>query len=181
MSRIGNRPIDIVEGVDVKFEGNRIFVKGKLGELNLLIPDGISVEIKDGKIFVKRSNDTKKLKSLHGTIRALINNMVKGVSEGFTRQLEVVGVGYRVSLKGSNELQIEVGYSHPVFYKIPEGVSVKVEKNIIHLSSPDKQKLGQVAAEIRRIRPPEPYKGKGIRYVGEHIRRKAGKAQVGAK
>jgi len=180
MSRIGNKPVKILEGVEVNLKGRKISVKGKLGNLEFNIPSGINVKIEEGNIIVSREKDIKELKSLHGTVRAIIYNMVKGVSEGFRKSLEVNGVGYRVLLKGK-ELQIEVGFSRPIIYSLPDGITAKVEKNVIHLESYDKVKLGEVAAEIRRIRPAEPYKGKGIKYLDEHIRRKAGKSQVGAK
>lgn len=175
MSRIGNLPIKIEDGVDVTVNGAAVSVKGSKGELSLDIPDGIQVAVEDGEINVSRSREIKKVRALHGTIRSLLNGMVEGVSKGFTRQLTVEGVGYRVSMQGQ-KLVMNVGYSHPIEYPIMDGVTVTVEKDTdITVTGADKQKVGQTAARIRGYAPAEPYKGKGIRYKDEQIRRKAGK------
>ncbi len=180
MSRIGRTPISLPQGVDFKVQDRLVTVKGSKGELKHQLPNLIEVEVKDGLVQVKRLNDTKQAKSLHGLTRALLANMVIGVSQGYTKVLELVGTGYRVAKQGS-KLVISVGYSHPVEYPAPEGIAFELEgNNVIKVSGIDKQLVGQVAAEIRGIRKPEPYKGKGIRYQGEHIRRKAGKAAKGA-
>lgn len=181
MSKIGNKPIKIPEGVSVGIEGRTLWAKGKLGELKMELPEGINVDIKDGIIHVKRDSD--KYKVMHGTTRSKINNMIKGVSEGFNRVLEVVGVGYRASVTG-NTLTLQLGFSHPVMVDIPPGLKVNIDpkqQNIITISGIDKEVVGNYAARIKRLRPPEPYKGTGIRYQGEKILRKAGKAAAGAK
>ena len=181
MSRIGKAPITVPQGVDVQINGNVVTVKGKLGELTQVIAEpAISVKLEDGTIEVLRSNEEKPTRAQHGLYRSLINNMVIGVSEGFKKELELVGVGYRASNQGQI-LDISVGYSHNILFELPSEISVETKsekgKNPkILLSSYDKQLLGAVAAKIRSFRKPEPYKGKGIRFVGEHIRRKAGKA-----
>lgn len=175
MSRIGRLPITIPSSVRVGIEGRVVTVEGPKGKLSWELPQDIFVELADGKLHVKRTTDEKKVKALHGLTRALINNMVIGVTQGYEKRLEVVGVGYRASLQG-NTLTLNLGYSHPVVYQLPEGVTAKVEgNNIIVIQGIDKQKVGQVAAQIRSFCPPEPYKGKGIRYVGEQIIRKQGK------
>lgn len=179
MSRIGKLPLEIPKGVEVKLQDNEILIKGQLGQLKQKIPEGIQVEISNNKIYVKRSSDLKQYKALHGLIRALINNHLIGVSKGWTKKLQLVGVGYRANLKG-NILVLSLGYSHDVEYKIPEGIQIKIDQQVkIELTGVDKQKVGQVSAVIRNFRPPEPYKGKGIRYEDEVIRRKAGKAGKG--
>ena len=180
MSRIGNKPIPIPEGVTINIDNNTVLVKGPKGELNQFIDPDIIVDISDNEINVKRPTEQKRHKAMHGLYRSLINNMVTGVSKGFTIQLELVGVGYRVEVK-DNILDLTLGYSHHDYFQIPPEITVKTEsvkgKNpIITLESFDKQLIGQVAAKIKSLRKIEPYKGKGIRYVGEHIRRKAGKA-----
>lgn len=181
MSRIGKMPIDIPAGVDVTIDGSTVTVKGPKGELTRTVHKNITVE-KDGNvIIVTRPNDENLNKSLHGLTRTLIANMVEGVSKGFSKELEVNGVGYRAAKQG-NELVLTVGYSHLV--NIPEIDGIKIEvpgPNKIIISGSDKQKVGQFAAEVREVRPPEPYKGKGIKYVDEHIRRKEGKAAKGGK
>jgi large subunit ribosomal protein L6 len=178
MSRIGKSPIPIPQGVEIKRAGSTVEVKGPKGALFHTIPEGVSIKIEDGVIHVKRKGDAKRERSLHGLSRTLIANMVTGVTAGFEKGLEIVGIGYRAALQGRN-LQLSLGYSHPVIYPIPEGIEVEVEKqNKITVKGIDKQKVGQVAAEIRSFRKPEPYKGKGIRYVGEQVRRKAGKAKA---
>lgn len=177
MSRIGKMPVPIYEGVKVGLDGDVLRVEGPKGRLSQRINmDLIEVEIDDKEIRVKRRNDGRRARAFHGLTRALIFNMVKGVKEGFTKRLEIVGVGYRAELKG-DAINLSLGYSHPVKYVLPEGVKATVEgQTSIVLESADKQLLGQVAAEIRSLRKPDPYKGKGIMYAGEHIRRKAGKA-----
>lgn len=178
MSRIGKAPIPLPQGVELKQAGSTVEVKGPKGSLSHTIPDGISLQVADGEIHVKRKGDAKRVRSLHGLSRTLIANMVTGVTEGFEKGLEIVGIGYRAAVQGKN-LQLNLGYSHPVIYPVPEGIEVEVEKqNKITVKGIDKQQVGQVAAEIRSFRKPEPYKGKGIRYVGEQVRRKAGKAKA---
>lgn len=175
MSRIGKKPIEIPKGVNVSKEGNVVKVKGPKGELNQKIHSNISVEIKDNEIVVTRPDDSKQNKSLHGLTRALLQNMVTGVNSSYKKELEIVGVGYRAELKGKN-LLLNIGYSHPIYFAPPETITFETpSQNQIVISGVDKQLVGQVAAKIRSFREPEPYKGKGIKYVGEHIRRKAGK------
>ena len=176
MSRIGKMPIDIPSGVTVTVEeGNVVRVKSNKGELTERIPQEIEVVIEDAVINVKRSSDDKKARAMHGLSRALIANMVIGLTEGFAKALEVVGVGYRVQ-KSGNKIVLNVGYSHPVEVEEQKGITLDVEgTNIIKVSGISKQVVGEIAAEIRGIRPPEPYKGKGIRYQGEEVLRKVGK------
>jgi large subunit ribosomal protein L6 len=179
MSRIGNSPVSIPEGVDIKIDNNVITVKGKLGELSQKFED-VEVKQNDGEIIIERSSDNKNIKSKHGLYRALINNMIEGVTKGFTKELELVGVGYRATNQGQ-KLEIAVGFSHNIVMNLApevkvETVSEKGKNPRINLSSHDKQLVSQVAAKIRSYRRPEPYKGKGIKYVGEYIRRKAGKS-----
>ena len=179
MSRIGNSPITIPEGVTVDVKENVVTVKGKLGELTQKISD-VSVKVEEGNVNVKRPSDAKDHRAKHGLYRALINNMVEGVSKGWTKELELVGVGYRASNQGQ-KLDLAVGFSHGIVLNIApevtvETISAKGKNPIIKLSSIDKQLIGQVAAKIRSFRKPEPYKGKGIKFVGEQIRRKAGKS-----
>ena len=175
MSRIGKKPIEIPKGVEVEVDGYKVSVKGPKGELEKSFDQGMAISVKDNQIIVLRPNDQVKNRSLHGLVRSLINNMVIGVTAGYTKSLELQGVGYRASKKG-NDLVISVGYSHPVEVTPPEGIDVDVPSNTeINISGIDKQKVGQFAAQIRSIREPEPYKGKGIRYKGEYVRRKVGK------
>ena len=179
MSRIGNNPISIPEGVSVNVNGDTITVKGKKGEMNQTF-DGVSFDLSSDTIIVKRNSESKDHKSKHGLYRSLVSNMVKGVSEGFTLELELVGVGYRATSSGQ-KLDLSLGYSHTIVMNIASEVKVecineKGSNPIIKLSSPDKQLVGHVAAKIRSFRRPEPYKGKGIKFVGEQIRRKAGKS-----
>ena len=175
MSRIGNRELVIPAGVTVTNENNLITVKGPKGELSMVVNDLIKVEVSDGKVLTTRPNDEKTTKQLHGTTNALINNMIKGVTDGYSVGLEAVGVGYRFNVSGK-KIGITAGFSHPVEVMVPEYLEVKQESNTeITLSGINKEKLNQFAAEIRSIREPEPYKGKGIRYKGEVIRRKEGK------
>lgn len=176
MSRIGNKPLDLPDGVDVKVEGTQVTVKGSKGELNRSFHERIGFDIDDGVITVTRPDDSRESRSLHGLSRKLLHNMVLGVSDGFSKELEIQGVGYRAALKG-RDLELAVGYSHPVVVEAPEGITFEVpEQTRIIVSGIDKELVGQMAANIRKVRPPEPYKGKGIRYVGEYVRRKAGKA-----
>jgi large subunit ribosomal protein L6 len=176
MSRIGKMPVTVPSGVDVDVKGVRVVVKGSKGELSRDFHERISFEVEDGSVNVKRPDDTRESKALHGLSRALLANMVEGVSEGFSKTLEIQGVGYRATLKG-NTVELLVGFSHPVEVAAPDGITFEVpEPTRIIVSGIDKEQVGQVAADIRKVRPPEPYKGKGIRYAGEYVRRKAGKA-----
>ena len=180
MSRIGRLPIDIPQGVEVKIEeGNKVTVKGPKGTLEKNLPVEMEIKLEDNQIVVSRPNDLKKMKSLHGLTRSLIANMVTGVSQGYEKKLEINGVGYRAQKKGK-EITFNLGYSHPVAMTDPEGIETEMEgQNIIIVKGIDKEKVGQYAAEIRELRKPEPYKGKGIKYADEVIRRKVGK--TGAK
>lgn len=177
MSRIGRMPVVIPEGVEVQIKGSHVRVKGPKGELQHTFPADMAISLDDGEVNVKRPSDAKHHRSLHGMTRALINNMVVGVSTGFEKVLEINGVGYRAELNGKN-LVLNVGYSHPIEVEPPEGITFEVDTRTrqIKIAGYDKQVVGQVAADIRKIRPPEPYKGKGIKYLDERIRRKAGKA-----
>ena len=175
MSRIGRMPIAIPAGVTVEIaENNKVTVKGPKGTLERVLPAEMEIKVEGAEIVVTRPNDLKKMKSLHGLTRTLINNMVVGVTEGYTKKLEVNGVGYRAAKQGK-KLTLSLGYSHPVEMEDPEGIESTVEGNVITVSGIDKEKVGQYAAEIREKRQPEPYKGKGIKYVDEVIRRKEGK------
>ena len=176
MSRVGNKPVDLPDGVNVEIDGSAVTVKGTKGELNREFNERIGFDIDKGVITVTRPDDTRESRALHGLSRALLANMVTGVSDGFRKELEIQGVGYRASLKGS-DVELLVGFSHPVVVEAPEGITFEVpEQTKIIVSGIDKEQVGQVAANIRKVRPPEPYKGKGIRYSGEYVRRKAGKA-----
>jgi large subunit ribosomal protein L6 len=177
VSRIGRLPVVVPEGVNVKVNGTHVLVKGPKGELDHVFPASMDIAFKDGQIEVKRPSDDRDHRSLHGMTRALISNMVVGVSTGFEKILEVNGVGYRAEMQGKN-LVLNVGYSHPVVVEPPEGISFEVDMKVrqIKIMGYDKQVVGQVAADIRKVRPPEPYQGKGIKYLEEKIRRKAGKA-----
>jgi large subunit ribosomal protein L6 len=175
MSRVGNQPIELPKGVEVKVDGNRVHVKGPKGELERETRPEIKVKVEDGAVVCSRSSDVKQHRAYHGLTRALVANMVHGVSEGYRKGLEIVGVGYRADKRGNN-LVLTVGYSHEVQYPEPDGISLSTPTQTqIVVEGIDKQKVGQVAAELRAVRPPEPYKGKGIRYEGEQVRRKAGK------
>lgn len=179
MSRIGKLPIAIPAGVEVAVNGKEVTVKGPKGAMTRTVVDPIDVEVKDNAVVVTRHDDEAQNRAYHGLTRALINNMVIGVSKGFEKKLEIVGVGYRAQMQG-NKLVLNVGKSHPVEYTAPEGIQIEVPAPTkITLTGYDKERLGVFAAELRAVRPPEPYKGKGIRYEGEYIRRKAGK--TGAK
>lgn len=176
MSRIGKKPIEIPSGVNVGLKGSMISVKGPKGELSWSIPEGTKASLADGRIVVERADDSKKVKALHGMTRNLIANMVAGVTAGYQRVLEIVGVGYRAQVQG-NKLTISLGYSHPVEFKLPDGITASVDQKqtVITLLGIDKQKIGQVAADIRALRSPDAYKGKGIRYSGERMKLKVGK------
>lgn len=175
MSRIGNRILAIPENVTVSVDEGVVNVKGSKGELNLTIDKRVNVEVKDGAVVVTRVNDTIPAKKMHGTTNANIRNMILGVSEGFSKSLEIIGVGYRFNMKGDT-LVVHAGKSHVDELKAPEGISMKLDgNNTVTVTGIDKQKVGEFAANIRKVRKPEPYKGKGIRYVGEHVRRKEGK------
>ncbi|MBO4339613.1 MAG: 50S ribosomal protein L6 [Clostridia bacterium] len=181
MSRIGREPIVIPAGVDVTVDGSTVTVKGPKGELSRTVHSNMTVEKKDGQIIVTRPNDNKENRSLHGLTRTLIANMVTGVEKGFSKELEINGIGYRAEKKGK-DLVMTIGYSHQVVMPEIDGITIDVPApNKIIISGPDKQKVGQFAAEVREKRPPEPYKGKGIKYASEHIRRKEGKAGKGGK
>jgi large subunit ribosomal protein L6 len=177
MSRIGKAPIAVPSGVEVKVAGNSITVKGPKGSLTRDLVGGISVRQEENQLLVERPNDERQSRSLHGLSRALVSNMVVGVTQGFAKELEIVGVGYRAELKGPSALRLNLGFSHPVDVAAPEGVTfeVPVQTRVI-IKGIDKELVGQVAANIRSIRKPEPYKGKGVRYLDERILRKAGKA-----
>ena len=177
MSRIGQLPIVVPAGVDVKIKGTHVRVKGPKGELQHTFPAEMAISLEDGEVVVKRPSDERTHRAFHGMTRALINNMVLGVSTGFSKVLEINGVGYRAELEGNN-LILNVGFSHPVKVEPPEGIEFEVDARTrqIVIKGYDKQVVGHVAADIRKVRPPEPYKGKGIKYLDERIRRKAGKA-----
>ena len=177
MSRVGKAPIPIPKGVSVSIGDDKVVVTGPKGELSQSIPEGIRISQTEEEIRVERSGDERESRSLHGLMRALLNNMVIGVSQGYQRELEIVGVGYRAAAAGDRKLELQLGFSHPVKVEAPEGISFEVpQPTLIRVCGIDKQKVGQTAAEIRALRKPEPYKGKGIRHAGEFVRRKAGKA-----
>jgi len=175
MSRIGRMPITVPNNVTIDLDAGAVRVKGPRGELSRSVPREISVTREDGSLKVERSSDEPAQRSLHGLTRSLIANMVTGVTDGFSRRLEVNGVGYRAAVSAGN-LVLQVGYSHPVLVPAPQGINFAVQGNAITVSGADKELVGEVAAQVRRVRPPEPYKGKGIKYAEEVIRRKAGKA-----
>jgi len=175
MSRVGKYPVEVPSGVTVSIDGNTVVAKGKLGELTLALTDEVEVTLEEGKVAVAQKNPTKFSRAMWGTTRARINCMVKGVSEGFTKKLELVGVGYRAQAQG-NTLKLALGFSHDIDFPVPEGIDIKCpQPTQIEISGIDKQQVGQVAAVIRSYRPPEPYKGKGVKYAGEYILRKEGK------
>ncbi len=178
MSRIGRLPITIPSGVDITLDGQKVSVKGPKGSLELVVAEPIRVARNDsGEIEVSRPNDERQSRSLHGLTRTLVSNMVIGVTNGYEKKLEIVGVGYRVTQKTPQQLEFNLGFSHPVVVNAPEGITFSVESNTkFTVYGIDKQSVGEVAANIRKIRKPEPYKGKGVRYAGEHVRRKVGKA-----
>ncbi len=178
MSRIGNKPVAIPSGVTVEVKSGTVYVKGPKGDLNYVLLPQVTVTIDGSDIVIARQSETKEIRARHGLTRALIANMVKGVSEGFLKELEIIGVGYKAAMKGK-VLQLQLGYSHPIDYAIPALIEITQDeknKNILRIRGVDKQLVGQVAAQIRELRPPEPYKGKGIRYSDEQVRRKVGKA-----
>ena len=175
MSRVGKQPIAIPDGVDVKIDGASVHVKGPKGELERVVSDVVSIALKDGEIVVSRPDDTRQARSHQGLVRSLVANMVEGCANGFQRELEINGVGYRAEQKG-RFIRLELGFSHPIFFELPELVDAQVEQTAIKLVSPDKELVGTVAAKIRSLRKPEPYKGKGIKYKEERIIRKEGKS-----
>jgi large subunit ribosomal protein L6 len=179
MSRIGKKPIPIPQGVTVKFEGNTVLVQGPKGKLDTALPAGIKVEQKDGNLVALRENDSQA--AVHGLARALVNNAVEGVTKGWTRDLEIVGIGYRAEMKGKGMVVFSLGYSHLIEYPLPTGVEAAVDpkQTKVSLTGIDRQQVGQVAAEMRSLRPPDPYKNKGVRYAGERLKKKVGK--TGAK
>ncbi len=180
MSRIGNTPVVVPSGVTVTVTPSTMSAKGPKGELTRPLPSHVEVTVESDKVKVSRVNDSKPARARHGLTRSLLQNLVTGVSEGYTKSLEIIGVGYRAQSKGKT-LQLSLGFSHPINYAVPEGIQIKVEKTVIHVNGIDKELVGQTAADIRRFRQPDAYKGKGVRYLGEHIRLKAGKAgSVGA-
>ena len=177
MSRIGKAPIAVPSGVDVSVAAGRITVKGPKGTLERAIPGAITVRQEGEALLVERPNDERENRAMHGLVRSLVNNMVVGVTEGFTKELEIIGVGYRATAKGADTLDLALGFSHPVEVEAPAGITFEVPSpNRIDVKGTDKEVVGQVAADIRKLRKPEPYKGKGVRYVGEHVVRKAGKS-----
>lgn len=178
MSRIGDQSIEIPDGVEVHVDGSQVTVEGPVGELTDELPETVSIEIVDGEVQVERPDDSRESRSHQGLARSLISNMVEGVAEGFTKELEINGVGYRAEEHG-DYLRFDLGFSHPILFELPDQVEVSLESQTeLELKSPDKELLGQIAAKIRNLRPPEPYKGKGIKYKDEQIRRKVGKAGV---
>lgn len=179
MSRIGKQPVEVPSAVDVKVDGQRVTVKGPKGELVLDVHPDMSVEVDDGAVVVTRPSEEQRHRALHGLTRSLLANMVEGVTDGFKKTLEIVGVGYRADKRGKG-ITLNLGYSHSIDYEAPEGITLETpDQTTIVVEGADKQAVGQVAAEIRSFRPPEPYKGKGIRYQGEQVRRKAGKTATG--
>lgn len=176
MSRIGKKPVVIPAGVEIAVEESTVKVKGPKGELSMVFPADVALEVKGGELEVTPVTKTTFARSMHGTIRSLVANMVEGVSKGYTKELEIQGVGFKANLQGQN-LNLALGYSHPIDFAVPAGITIKVNDNTnIVVSGADKQMVGQVSARIRSFYPAEPYKGKGVRYKGEHVRRKAGKA-----
>lgn len=175
MSRVGNKIIPIPKGVELKVSGRTVSAKGPKGELSCPILEGIEIELDESQARVRQTSTDKNARAMHGLARALVNNLVEGVSQGFSKSLEIHGTGYRAQVQGKN-LVLNLGFSNPVEYPLPEGIEAAVEGNRITISGIDKEKVGQTAAEVRGFRPPEPYKGKGVRYVDEYVRRKAGKS-----
>jgi large subunit ribosomal protein L6 len=179
MSRIGKRPLPVPQGATVRVDGSRVSVKGPKGELTRMVHEELKVRLEGNQILVERPSDEAKHKALHGLFRTLLKNMLEGVTQGYAKTLEIQGVGYKAEVRPPG-IRLTVGFSHPVDYPAPPGIKLSVDNNVlVKVEGPDKELVGQVAAEIRKVRPPEPYKGKGIRYQGEHVRRKAGK--TGAK
>jgi len=179
MSRIGKKPIPLPKGVTVKIEDRTVAVQGPKGKLDTLLPRGIRVEQQDGHLVASRENESQA--AVHGLARALVNNAVEGVTKGWTKELEIVGIGYRAEMKGKGTVVFSLGYSHPIEYPLPSGVEVAIDpkQTKLAISGIDRQKVGQVAAEMRSLRPPDPYKNKGVRYAGERLKKKVGK--TGAK
>jgi len=179
MSRIGRQPVVIPDKVEVKVSKQVVKAKGPLGELDFVVHDDITVKVKDNEVLATRPTDSKEHRALHGMTRAIVQNMVDGVSQGFEKRLEIQGVGYNVESKSPHKILLNLGYSHPITFEAPEEITLEIPDNThILIKGVDKQLVGQVAAKIRSFRPPEPYKGKGIRYVDEYVRRKAGKAAI---
>ncbi|MEO6628628.1 MAG: 50S ribosomal protein L6 [Aquihabitans sp.] len=177
MSRIGKAPIPVPSGVDITVNDRRVTVKGPKGSLDRELPGTITVRQEGDVLLVERPDDERQTRAMHGLVRSLVNNMVVGVTDGFTKELEIIGVGYRATAKGADALDLALGFSHPVTVKAPEGVTFEVPSpNRIAVKGSNKELVGQVAADIRKLRKPEPYKGKGVRYLGEHVVRKAGKS-----
>ena len=178
MSRIGKRPVEIPTGVDIKIDGNVVTVQAKGVTLQEQMPNGVTLSREDGSFVVERVDESREARAAHGLARTLIANMVQGVTSGFSRKLKIDGVGYRAELRGDRYILFTLGYSHPILYRVPEGLTAAVDakENSVTLTGANKQLLGAAAAEIRGLRPPEPYKGKGVRYIDETIRRKEGKA-----
>lgn len=175
MSRMGKKPVAILEGVNVALADNMLTAKGPKGELSMKVTGDVTVQVNDGEVVVAPANDSKRAKAMWGTTRSNVNNLIIGAKDGFKKTLEVNGVGYKAAVQGKM-LRLSLGYSHEIILMIPEGLAVSVEKNTtIHIEGADKQQVGEVAAQIRRLRKPEPYKGKGVKYAGEEIRRKEGK------
>jgi large subunit ribosomal protein L6 len=180
MSRIGKAPVEMPQGVQITVQGRTLTCKGPKGSLNLTLDNGINAKVEGTKVIFERTEETKPMRSMHGTTRALVQNMVEGVTNGFKQQLEIVGVGYKATLKG-NKIALNVGFANTIEVAIPAGVKVELpDPNHVNISGMDKHMVGQVAANIRAVRKPEPYKGKGVRYLNEQVRRKAGKAAAGA-
>jgi large subunit ribosomal protein L6 len=181
MSRIGKKPVAIPNGVKVEVKDGVILVEGPKGKLTRKLAGRITIEVKDNQVFVNRSGDAKQDKAMHGLFRSLLNNMIKGVTDGYVRELEIIGTGYKAAMQG-NTLNMQLGYSHPVNFPAPEGINIECPKPTqVVVRGIDKEKVGEVATEIRMVCPPEPYKGKGIRFVGEYIKKKVGKAQATTK
>lgn len=175
MSRVGKKPIPVEKGVKIEKSNGTVKVKGPKGELSLEVRPEITINVTESEVVVDRPSDSRQHKSMHGLYRALISNMIKGVTEGYQKKLEIVGVGYRAEMKGT-KLQLQLGYSHPIIFSLPSEIKIEIpQPTQIVISGIDKQLVGQVAAKIRSMRPAEPYKGKGVKYEGEYIRRKAGK------
>lgn len=179
MSKIGKQPIIIANGVQVEINEGKVKIAGPKGSLEKTLPRGITAKIEGESLIIERKGESKQMKSLHGTFRSILDSMVRGVNAGFTKQLELIGTGFRADVQGGS-LNLIVGFSHPVMIKAPEGISFKVEKNVVTVEGIDKEIVGLVASQIRAVRPPEPYKGKGIKYIDEVIRRKPGKAAAKA-
>ena len=175
MSRVGNKPIPIPKDVTVTLTDNEVTVKGPKGQLKRLVVSGVALEVSDDVVTVSRENDAAQNRANHGLMRSLVNNMVLGVNQGFEKKLEIIGVGYKAAVQG-NKAVFNLGYSHPIQFPFPDGVTISIDKNTkVSVTGIDKEKVGQAAAEIRGFRPPDPYKGKGVRYLGEYVRLKAGK------